>query len=706
MYRLILKTYILLLISFNTYATSYNNNGQTGLINIPSAELHDQQSIYFTFNRSEFIKLGTLTVTPFDWMEASYFYYRPDDLLWGSQKGLYLDKGFNVKFSYKPLSRRYPRIAIGLDDFAGTGQFSREYVVSTFDFNNYKVTTGIGWGKFVGDSSISNPFKFIDERVIYRKPESSNLGQYGNPSYDLWFRGDAIFFGGIEAKLNKLKNLSLKIETNPFDYLKYACCGEGTTSESLKLRKKESDFNFGLSYKLKNFGNVDLSYIKGNTWNISFSIGFSSKRPLRKKNKFTPVIQDKNFNQRKKENEFYLDLLNNLAKNDIYLQSANITNKNIDLTIDAEKLFNPIIYSSRAAYIAKEVLIANNLTASKINVSNLTRGALTNSITYRAIDLDLYDRYPNVLVKRYSKVSNPENKNFLDHEFQPKVIYPIFRNQILPDIRTHVGSPQRFMYLGFGIKIETEVQLNRNIVVNSSIGRAFNNNFNDKVSDPNSVLPHVRTEILDYLQQSSEDFYINNLGVEAIWSPYSDVWTKLSFGYLEQMYAGVAGEVLYKPFFSNLAVGIEINSVKKRFYDQKFKFLDYETVTSHLNFSYYEPSTNILAKLSIGKYLAGDKGFTLDISRRMPSGWQAGFFFSRTNVSAEDFGEGSFDKGFYFNVPLNIFTKDYSKDFNGFRLRTMTRDGGQKLELRNRLSDSFYGSTFDEISENWNDYLN
>ena len=172
------------------------------------------------------------------------------------------------------------------------------------------------------------------------------------------------------------------------------------------------------------------------------------------------------------------------------------------------------------------------------------------------------------------------------------------------------------------------------------------------------------------------------------------------------MYAGVAGEVLYKPFFSNLAVGIEINSVKKRFYDQKFKFLDYETVTSHLNFSYYEPSTNILAKLSIGKYLAGDKGFTLDISRRMPSGWQAGFFFSRTNVSAEDFGEGSFDKGFYFNVPLNIFTKDYSKDFNGFRLRTMTRDGGQKLELRNRLSDSFYGSTFDEISENWNDYLN
>jgi len=48
------------------------------------------------------LSLVLVTITPFDWMEASYFYYRPDDLFWGSTKGLYLDKGFNVKFSYKP----------------------------------------------------------------------------------------------------------------------------------------------------------------------------------------------------------------------------------------------------------------------------------------------------------------------------------------------------------------------------------------------------------------------------------------------------------------------------------------------------------------------------------------------------------------------------------------------------------------------------
>ena len=89
-------------ISFHANTSSFNSLGQTGLINLPSAESREEQSIYFTFTRNSYQKLGTITVSPFDWLEASYFYYRPDDLLWGGTKGLYLDKGFNVKLSYKP----------------------------------------------------------------------------------------------------------------------------------------------------------------------------------------------------------------------------------------------------------------------------------------------------------------------------------------------------------------------------------------------------------------------------------------------------------------------------------------------------------------------------------------------------------------------------------------------------------------------------
>ena len=266
-------------------ANSYNSLGQTGLINLPSAEVHQEQSIYLTLSRSPYIKLGTLTATPFPWLEASYFYYRPDDLYWGSAKGLYLDKGFNIKFSFKPDSIIFPRFALGLDDFAGTGQFTREYLVATYNFNNFKFTSGIGWGKYVGTNSIKNPLSILNDKFNDRLSTSNNYNLGGSPSYDLWFRGPSAIFAGAEIKVPKISNLSFKIETDTFDYFKFGCCGEGLSKESLILRKKDSDINFGLSYNLNKFGNIDLSYIKGNSWNLVFSIGFSSKNNLRKKNK-------------------------------------------------------------------------------------------------------------------------------------------------------------------------------------------------------------------------------------------------------------------------------------------------------------------------------------------------------------------------------------------------------------------------------------
>jgi len=139
----------------------------------------------------------------------------------------------------------------------------------------------------------------------------------------------------------------------------------------------------------------------------------------------------------------------------------------------------------------------------------------------------------------------------------------------------------------------------------------------------------------------------------------------VSFGYLESMYGGVAAEVMYKPFKGKVAMSLEFNRVTQRAFDQKFTFSKYKVSTQHFNVAYYHPKTNVLAKWSFGHYLAGDKGYTLDLSRRMPNGWQAGVWFSNTNVSAVQFGEGSFDKGFYMNIPLNIFSKSYSKGSQG-----------------------------------------
>ena len=122
-------------------------------------------------------KFGTLSVSPFNWMEASYFYYRPSDLVWEGdlKKGHYLDKGFNVKFIYRPNKKNSPNIAVGLDDFAGTGYFTREYIVATYNKDSYSYSFGMGWGKFAGDNSFENPLKSIKESMSIRPFQSDNF---------------------------------------------------------------------------------------------------------------------------------------------------------------------------------------------------------------------------------------------------------------------------------------------------------------------------------------------------------------------------------------------------------------------------------------------------------------------------------------------------------------------------------------------------
>ena len=60
----------------------------------------------------------------------------------------------------------------------------------------------------------------------------------------------------------------------------------------------------------------------------------------------------------------------------------------------------------------------------------------------------------------------------------------------------------------------------------------------------------------------------------------------------------------------------------------------------------------LMQKISYGEYLAGDEGLTIDLSRSFENGTKFGIFASFTDVSSDEFGEGTFDKGIYFNIPV------------------------------------------------------
>ena len=638
-------------------------------------------------------------MSPFDWLEASYFYYRPSDLLYNNIPGLYLDKGFNVKFKYQPQNKNLPKFAIGLDDFAGTGLLTREYIAATQEVNNMKVTIAMGWGKFVGSNRFNNPLSFLSKKYNDRPERSANFLQGGTLSNDKWFRGDASLFGGVEYFVPNQNGLSVKLEYDPFNYMDFSA--QNRIEASLDRRKKDSNINIGLSYPFNKFLTIDASFIKGNTFNLSFTIGTTFNEKLRKKQKFNPSL-DIEENKEHSKVEFYESILLNLNNNNLFLQTASLKENQLDVSISTSQHRNAIRSSSYAASIVQKVAAKHEMDVNQINISHINAGIELNNIKYIANHIN-NDNLPIELLVRNTVLESADSVGFKQDEFKPNINFPVIFSSTSPALVTHIGNPEKFFFGGVNLQHISEIQFSRNLLLSTEINARAYDNFENTLSGPSSVMEHVRTDIVEYLKE--DDIVISRMQLDYVWSPKKDTYAKLSGGIYETMFAGYGIETLYKPFDKNYSLGFEIFHVKQRSFDQRFSFQDYNTVTGHLNFGLSLPF-GVESNISFGRYLAKDDGFTFDLSRRTKSGFKAGIYFTRTNVSAETFGEGSFDKGFYFQIPMDLFSTSYSGNYSTFKLSPLTRDGGAKLIHDKDLKGLIYNSTYRELSQQWRGLLN
>jgi len=193
-----------------------------------------------------------------------------------------------------------------------------------------------------------------------------------------------------------------------------------------------------------------------------------------------------------------------------------------------------------------------------------------------------------------------------------------------------------------------------------------------------SALPRVRSEVNRYLTQGESGF--DYVYLEWRRSVTPEVHLRGYGGLLEQMFAGVGSEVLWESFGSRLAFGANLNWVQQRAYEKNFSLRDYQTLTGHFSIFYASPWNNLDFGIHVGRFLAGDRGVTYEARRTFDNGFAIGAFFTKTNVSAAEFGEGSFDKGLYLKLPFNFFTRGNSRDSYKTIIRPTERDGGRRLE--------------------------
>ena len=264
----------------------YNNHGVVGLINMPSARFHDEGVHGFTFYKGYPDQKITMTASPYDWMEASFFYANIESLKYCAVSSDpvcsqdYKDKGFNFKFRIKK-EGRLPALAIGLNDLSGTGLYSSEYIVASYGLNKTDFHFGLGWGTLNGSSyRFKNPLGYLydgfkvrpDEKIAYNQEDKG-----GSFSPSRYFSNEYVSpFFGLSHQVNDKIQVTLEYDTT-------------LTPGVINYDEPKSDYSYGIDY-----------FISDN-----FVIGFSNERGTHSSVKFLYKLNAKSYKSEQKLTGFF-----------------------------------------------------------------------------------------------------------------------------------------------------------------------------------------------------------------------------------------------------------------------------------------------------------------------------------------------------------------------------------------------------------------
>ncbi|MCX8227436.1 MAG: YjbH domain-containing protein, partial [Sulfitobacter sp.] len=280
--------------------------------------------------------------------------------------------------------------------------------------------------------------------------------------------------------------------------------------------------------------------------------------------------------------------------------------------------------------------------------------------------------------------------------------FPVYESSLGPYLATSFFDPDSPVRADLGVQLKLAYRPTPGLTFSGLFRYPLVGNIADSERVSNSLIEPVRTNAVRYAQES--ELEINKLTAEYMFRPGKDLFGRVSAGYLESMFGGVSAEVLWYPTTGRLALGAEINYVKQRDFDMLFGFQDYKVLTGHAS-AYYDFGNGFFGQLDVGRYLAGDYGATVSIDREFNNGFKVGGYFTLTDVPFDTFGEGSFDKGLRVEIPLSWFTGKPSRTSLSQTIKPITRDGGARLGVANRLHRVVRDYRGEELGDGWGRYL-
>ncbi|MEL6476216.1 MAG: YjbH domain-containing protein [Pseudomonadota bacterium] len=783
-----------------------NNYGITGLIEMPSAEVQPDAQITVTTSFFSGFLRNQISATILPGVEAAFRYSALGDLGTVPGQNTLFDRSFDIKVRLVEESRNWPSIAIGLQDFLGTGIFAGEYIVATKSFldGDLKLTGGVGWGRFASVGAFDNPLTELSDRFNDRTG-AGNTG--GNVNFGEYFSGPNVgVFAGVQWR-TPIEGLTVTAEYASDDY---------DFEDAAGAVDVEVPINLGLSYRPLDGVEVGAYYMYGSEFGVRVSLSANPFKPLaltdgeaapqplierpappnarspeilgEVRELFTGTAVTTDFTAAGLSDVSVEERLGGVrwAEATVAPSAGFECPANAATAIDAEYgvvdavtfrhpqgrvlctvalrpagqqaiRLTQVANSSHPtdwhgqetlrqqvveALVAEldadelglfgidlsptraEVYIENTKFRSTPRAIGRTARALSRTMppsveTFEIIVVE--SSLPVVAVsltrsELEDQVNRPDaaRRAWLAAEVAdarpiglseiPGVAeqYPRFTWGISPAVPVNLFDPDQPARFDLSVVASAGIEFLPGLSINGDISQRIIGQLDDIERDSDSVLPRVRSDFAEYLREGEPA--ITRLTGDYITKLDDDIYGRFSVGLLERMFGGVSAEVLWKPANQSWGIGAEVNWTQQRDFDTLFSFQDYQVATGHVSLYWDTPWYGISTQIDAGRYLARDLGATLTVKRRFANGWEFGGFATFTNVPFNEFGEGSFDKGLFLTIPLNWALPFESRSEFSTVLRPLTRDGGQRLIVSNRLYPIVEDFDRQHLRANWGSF--
>lgn len=659
----------------NPFATQ-NDWGGVGLLQTPTARMADEGQIGISTSYTSPYARHNLSMQPFPWLEGTFRYVGFRNQRYGSEAlsgdQSFKDKSIDFKLRLWPESRWLPQIAVGMRDVGGTAQFASEYLVASKRFGNVDASLGFATGYIGHRGDIENPLGWFIDDFGDRPPRGSGNNQFNT---NRMFRGPVGVFGGVTWQ-TPLDSLLVKLELDGNDYR--------TEPRGTSLDQR-SPINVGVVYRPN--ANVELTagVERGNTAVIGLAITGNLKHARR----LAPLLDNPapELKPRSAEQgdatatgaETDWAAVSDALRRDAGIRVSAVSRRDRELIVHGEQFR----YFHGAQGVGRAARVLDPVVDDRVDWITVAHERLGLPIAETSVERDTFAAYANREVDldalaRKVEVMPPARQA---REVLYQAPFDRWRSGFGPGYRHVMGGPDGFILYQVTADASAAWWFNRSTWLTGTVSVDLINNFDKFRYDAPSRLPRVRTWQRQFLTTS--DVMVPNLQLTHVRQLGRDWYGMAYAGYLEYMYGGVGGEVLYRPFGERWAVGVDLNHVRQRNFNQRAGFRDYEVTTGHVT-GYFTlgHAQRIQGSVSAGRYLAGDVGATVSLARRFDNGVTMGAYATKTNVSSRDFGEGDFDKGIYFSVPMDFILPRPSRARANILWQPLYRDGGARLQRR------------------------